>query len=173
MPYYPEDWAATMQPALQALVASELGDGWTVIWADQDGPAPARPLATLKALTLPRYEGRPAVSGVDVDDEQLDQVVSVDAGFTLSIQLFAAVDTRAAMETLRLGLFASLAREALEAAGLVAVQELDARDLSQIFAGRREWRSALDIRMRVEARRVFTDVAWIQTPGITVNPVGG
>lgn len=170
-PFYPEAWDSTMRPAIRDAVVAELGGSWAVYWSDQDAPRASRPAAVLKALDLPHFEGRPYVIDVDAAPTRLDQEVHVTLEWTLEIQLEADTDQRALFENLRLGLFQTAQIERFAAAGLVVVQERDARDLSQIFSGRRDWRSALDLRMRMGGRRVFTDQPWIETTAPVVVEV--
>lgn len=178
MPHYPADWTSTMQPALRAYVVASLGAGWSVIWGAQqgpgalaEGPRPPKPYAVLRALTVPTAEGRPSVLPVEVSPTQMDLRATVPGVFTFEVQLFADTDQRAALSGLRMDLAMWNATDPLRQAGLQPREVLAERDISQVFAGSREFRYVLEVRMGCEIRRELADQPFVSTVGSTVMEV--
>lgn len=178
MPTYPADFAV-MRQALFDWVSAELGGGWTVVHAPQDGdgrrrPAPAKPWAQIRMIGVPQAEGRAFTQLADGAPGECDHYTRNVGTMTVEVQLFADTDVRGTLTDLR----ASLCREYpvlddLRAAGLVSIEALaQERDLSAVFAGENEFRYVLEVPFRVETRRVVTNYPVIESigpTGITVN----
>lgn len=184
MPFYPADWASTMQPALWTWINAVLVgvDGsWSAIWGDQhgpgqteEGPRPAKPLAVLRQISPPAEVVPTSETELDVSPTRMDLRVRTGGQFTLEVQLYA--DSRdaivAAAPVLRASVCADPHTINLHAAGLAVVGPIVDRDLSAVVAGAREFRHVLEFPVRVEMRTDFADQPWIETvvpPVLTVT----
>lgn len=181
MPEYPNDWSATMQPAIRSWVTGVLGGAWSVIWGRQqgpgatgEGPRPTKPFASLQALDLPDVVGRMDPELVDVSPTQMDVRLRGAGEFVLEVQTFSDDDQRAAVSQLQASLKTQSVRDALRTAGLTLVADAASmRDLSETFAGATEFRYVLELPVRLELRHTFTDQPFLDDPAnVDVTAIG-
>ena len=144
-----------IQGALYAWAAAAMGI--PVWWADQDYPRNAFPYARLRITSdvpIGQDEVRYEDPGADAD---LNQFVTGQRQFVLSIQVFA----RSKWPTQNARFYLSKLRDTLKApAGLALLAPADVKilgvedsqDLSQLADGAMESRASLDLRMGASAR---------------------
>lgn len=138
---------ASQRDALWAWFDDVLPDAVSVIWAHEDGPRPARPLATLRVRT-------PDAVGHDEEGPPEDGaiVVTGDREFTTTLQAFGRLPDGThpidVLGTVLERLSRPTDRESLAASGLAWVDVLQADDVPEVRGTRWEARAVLDLRWR-------------------------
>jgi hypothetical protein len=147
------DWTA-IENALVVWVEHTLGEG-QVIWADQEGPQPGMPYATLKITGRRSMTPTPELHHyTDLGNpagEEVEQTVIDHQEITVSCQVFAlnttgAKTARDLLGRVRMSIFLPARLTALREAGLALVEAGDTQDLTALLETTWQSRAALDVR---------------------------
>lgn len=142
----PTPWE-TVQTALYDWAADVLANV-PVIWANQNGPRPARPYVALRvtAITPTGHDGYTEIDGEGDRELYGHRDLSIDA------QAFSAPGVNLAptyLSALRLSLGRQCVKDAFEAAGIAIVDALPLLDLSLLRNPEFEGRAQMPFRFRI------------------------
>lgn len=134
---------AELEDALIAWAAGQLyPDGGRAILADQNGPRPALPFATVKITATPTFSD----PNVSPPDDYGDAIITFDHTAMVSVQVYGG-DAAGLAERLFRSLGRETVREALRAAGLAFADWLTpVNDTTQVVATENEPRFGFDAR---------------------------
>lgn len=181
MPFYPADWTA-MRAAMVAWATAGLPD-YTVVWAEQDAPAPAFPYASLRIVAPPKGVGQIEETNVETGAEVLERRLERDVDFTLAVELHARVtnadarsvdevrDTHADAGHLELYACDTDALLLLRAQDLVVRGVLGIQTLTGLGGARHESRALVELRLGARAQ-LAREVDWFSDLTIATVTVG-